>query len=114
MFLFIFIFVFVICVSISVVVKLIFYFKDWVGLGHVFRLGPEVAGQGPWGPDKVGLGLKKTRLLYWLGSSNKGGPVGQVWASKNPTRTWPVAIPILKLQQKSKSQFTQTLPHILP
>ena len=75
----------------------------WVSSGFVIWAGAREPGSG-----------EKTRLLNGPGSGNGGGHVGQVWASKNLTRTWLVAIPILKLQQKSKSQFTQTLPHILP
>ena len=79
----------VICVSVSVVVisrcKIDFIFYDWVGLGHNFRLGPEVAGRGLWGLTEWvwGLKKKKTRLLNGPSSSNDRGLAGLVRASKN-------------------------------
>ena len=66
-------------------VKLIFFFfKDWVGLGHGFRLGPEVAGQYSWVPIGWVWGKKKKIcLLNRPGSGNGGGPTGRVRVSKN-------------------------------
>ena len=82
---------FVICVSVFVVVVVIsgckidfFFFKDWVGSGHGFRLGPEVAGQYSWVPIGWVWGKKKKiRLLNRPGSGNGGGPTGRVRVSKN-------------------------------